>query len=92
MTPLVAAAFAWQAGTVFALRSLALWAEPAKAQARLAAYALEKQRAFAEGAVEAGLQAMRGAQPEAVMLAALAPAHRRVKANHRSLTRVKAPR
>lgn len=89
MTPFVAAAFAWQAGTVFALRSIALWAEPATAQAKLAEYVLEKQRAFAEGALDAGRQAMRGADPAAVMDAALRPAHRRVRANHRSLTRLK---
>ena len=38
--------FAWQAGWVFALRSAALWAEPATAQAKLTEYVLEKQKAF----------------------------------------------
>ena len=84
--PLSAAAFAWQAGTVFALRSLGLWAEPAKAQARLTEYVIEKQRAFAKGAVEASLAALSGADPGRVAEAALRPARTRVRANHRSLT------
>ena len=87
VNPFVAAMFAWQAGTVFTLRSLGLWAEPAKAQARLTTYLLEKQRAFAKGATEASLAALAGADPARVAAAALAPAHRRVRANHRSLTR-----
>jgi len=87
MNPFVAAAFAWQAGTVFALRSLTIWAEPARAQALLAQYAFEKQRAFAAGTLAAGRAAMAGADPAAVMAAALRPAQRRVRANHRTLTR-----
>ena len=79
--------FAWQAGWVFALRSAGLWAEPAKAQARLTEYALEKQKAFATGAVRAGAAAMAGAAPEAVMAAALAPSRRRVRANARKLAK-----
>ena len=88
MNPFVAALFAWQAGTVFTLRSLGLMAEPAKAQARLTTYLIEKQRAFARGATEASLAALAGADPTRIAAAALAPAHRRVKANHRSLTRL----
>lgn len=87
MTPFAAAAFAWQAGTVFAMRSLTLWAEPARAQALLAEYAFEKQRAFAAGGLAAGRAALAGADPAAVMAAALRPAQRRVRVNHRSLTR-----
>lgn len=86
MNPFVAAAFAWQAGTVFALRSLALWAEPAQAQARLLEYAFEKQRAFTAGAARAGRAAMAGADPSRVAAAALEPARRRVHANHRRLS------
>jgi hypothetical protein len=78
--------FAWQAGWVFALRSAELWTEPAKAQARLTEYALEKNKAFAEGAVKAGAAAMVGAFPEAVVAAALAPSRRRVRANARKLS------
>ncbi len=79
--------FAWQAGMVFALRSAELWTEPAKAQARLAQYALEKQKAFAEGAVKAGVAAMEGAAPGVVAAAALAPSRRRVRANARKLSK-----
>ena len=79
--------FAWQTGWVFALRSAELWTEPAKAQARLARYALEKQKAFAIGAVRAGAAAMAGAAPEAVMAAALAPSRTRVRANARKLAK-----
>ncbi len=86
MTPFTAAAFAWQAGTVFALRSLGLWSDPVRAQALLAEYALEKQRAFVAGSMAAGRAALSGADPARVMAAALRPAQRRVKANHRSLT------
>ena len=59
--PFTTALFAWQTGTVFALRSLQLWTEPAQAQARLTAYALEKQKAFAAGALAASQAAMTGA-------------------------------
>lgn len=78
--------FAWQAGWVFALRSATLWAEPARAQAQLAEYALEKQKAFATGAARAGAAALAGASPDAVLSAALAPARRRVRANARKLS------
>ncbi|MBX9698400.1 MAG: hypothetical protein K2X74_03130, partial [Acetobacteraceae bacterium] len=71
MNPFATAMLAWQAGTVFTLRSLALWSEPATAQADLTRYMLEKQKAFARGAFDAGAQALRGAPPEAVMRAAL---------------------
>jgi len=81
--------FAWQAGWVFALRSAELWTEPAKAQARLAEYALEKQKAFAEGAVKAGAAAMVGSVPEVVLAAALAPSRKRVRANARKLAKPK---
>lgn len=84
--PFTAAAFAWQVGMVFTLRSIELWAEPVRAQARLAEYALEKQRAFVAGAAKAGQAALAGAAPAAVMAAALAPARRRVRANARKLT------
>lgn len=86
MTPFAAAMLAWQAGTVFTLRSLGLWAEPARAQALLTQYALEKQRAFAAGSMAAGKAALSGADPAAVVAAALRPAQRRVRVNHRSLT------
>ncbi len=76
--------FAWQAGWVFALRSAALWAEPATAQAKLAEYVLEKQKAFATGAIDAGAQMLIGATPAA---AALAPSRRRVRANARKLAK-----
>jgi hypothetical protein len=79
--------FAWQTGWVFALRSAELWTEPAKAQSRLARYALEKQKAFAIGAVRAGAAAMGGAGPEAVIRAALAPSRQRVRANARKLAK-----
>ena len=81
--------FAWQAGWVFALRSAELWAEPAKAQARLTEYALEKHKAFAEGAVKAGFAAMDGAAPAVVAAAALAPSRKRVRANARKLAKPK---
>ena len=83
--PFAYSLFAWQAGLVFALRSAELWAEPAKAQARLAEYALEKHKAFAEGAVRAGFAAMDGAAPAVVAAAAFAPSRKRVRANARKL-------
>lgn len=79
--------FAWQTGWVFALRSAELWTEPAKAHGRLARYALEKQKAFAIGAVRAGAAVMAGSRPEAVMAAALAPSRKRVRANARKLAK-----
>ena len=87
MSPFTAASFAWQTAFVFTLRSLQLWTEPTEAQARLTAYALEKQRAFAAGAMAAGQAALAGAAAPAVMAAALAPAHRRVRANAKQLMR-----
>ncbi|MBK1658001.1 hypothetical protein [Paracraurococcus ruber] len=87
MNPFAAATLAWQTTFVFTLRSLQLWTEPAAAQARLAAYALEKQKAFAAGAVAAGQAALSGAAAYEVMEAALAPARRRVHANARTLMR-----
>ena len=81
--------FAWQAGWVFTLRSAELWTEPAKAQARLTEYALEKQKAFATGAIRAGAAAMAGAEPGAVMAVALAPSRKRVRANARKLAKPK---
>jgi hypothetical protein len=87
MNPFTTALFAWQTGFVFTLRSMQLWAEPAKAQAQLTEFALEKQRAFTAGAVAAGKAAMAGADAPAVVAAALAPAQRRVRANARKLVR-----
>ena len=87
--PFTYSLFAWEAGWVFALRSAELWTEPAKAQARLTEYALEKQKAFATGAVRAGAAAMTGAAPERVMAAALAPSRKRVRANARKLAKPK---
>ena len=83
--PFTAAIFTWQAGFVFTLRSMQLWAEPAQAQAQLTAYALEKQRAFALGMAAAGKATLAGAAAPAVLAAAMAPAHRRVRANARKL-------
>lgn len=85
--PFTAATLAWQAGTVFTLRSLGLLAEPARAARLLTDYAIEKQRAFAAGALAASRAALTGADPAAVLAAALRPAHRRLRANHRRLTR-----
>jgi hypothetical protein len=87
MTPPNYALLAWQAGWVFTLRSAQLWTAPAEAAGALAEMAAEKQRAFAHGAFAAGRAAMSGAAPDAVMAAALRPAHRRVAANLRKLTR-----
>ena len=81
------AAYAWfaEAGWVFAMHSAQLWADPARAGARLAALGVEKQKAFAEGAVKASLAAMRGATPDTVARIAMAPARRRVRANARRI-------
>ncbi len=87
--PFTLGLFAWQAGWVFALRSAELWTEPARAQARLTEYALEKHKAFSEGAVKAGFAAMDGAAPAAVAAAALAPSRKRVRANARMLAKPK---
>lgn len=88
MGPEAFARFAWQAGTVFALRSWGLTQNPAEASFRLSEMAIEKQRAFAEGAVAAWWAVMLGSRPDIVADAALRPARRRVSANHRSLTRI----
>ncbi|WP_419897053.1 hypothetical protein [Roseomonas sp. USHLN139] len=76
-----------EAGFVFLAHSAQLWANPARAAARLTQLAAEKQKAFAEGAVKAGLAAAKGASPAAVAEAAMAPARRRVRANARKLTK-----
>ena len=81
------AAYAWlaEAGWVFAMHSAQLWADPAKASARLAALGIEKQIAFAEGAMKASIAAMCGATPDTVARVAMAPARRRVRANARKI-------
>lgn len=80
-------AYAWlaEAGWVFMAHSAQLWADPAKASARLAGLAIEKQRAAAAGMMEAGLTAMRGGGPDAGAKAAMAPVRRRVRANAKRL-------
>jgi hypothetical protein len=85
MNPFTTAMLAWQTSMVFTLRSMELWAEPTRAQAKLTEYAFEKQRAFAAGAVAASQAALAGHHPQAVVNAALRPAHRRVRANARKL-------
>ncbi|WP_235035479.1 hypothetical protein, partial [Roseomonas sp. 18066] len=85
--PMASPAWLAEAGFVFMAHSAQLWANPAKAAARLTALAAEKQKAFAEGAVKASLAAARGASPAAVTEAAMAPARRRVRANARKLTK-----
>jgi hypothetical protein len=87
LNPFTTATLAWQTAFVFTLRSVQLWTEPAEAQARLTAYALEKQKAFTAGAMAAGAAALAGAAAPTVLEAALAPAHRRVRANARKLMR-----
>lgn len=81
------APYAWlaEAGWVFTMHSAQLWADPAKAGARLVALGAEKQKAFSEGAMKAGAAAMRGASPEKVAKLAMAPARRRVRANARKI-------
>ena len=79
--------FAWQAGWVFALRSMGLANNPSTAAAELNRMAAEKGRAFAAGWLAAGQAAMRGADPAAVMAAAVRPSRRRVSANLRALRR-----
>ena len=81
MNPFMTAAFALQAGFVFTLRSMQLWAEPAKAGAQLTEFVLEKQRAFVQGMAAAGKASLAGADAPAVFAAALGPAQRRVRAN-----------
>ncbi len=81
------AAYAWfaEAGWVFAMHSVQLWADPARASARLAVLGAEKQKAFAEGAMKASTAALSGARPEAIAKAAMASARRRVRANARKI-------
>lgn len=74
-----------EAGWVFAMHSAQLWADPAKAGARLVALGAEKQKAFAEGAIKAGAAAISGASPGAGAKLAMAPARRRVRANARKI-------
>jgi hypothetical protein len=80
-------AYAWfaEAGWVFMMHSARLLADPSKAGARLAALGAEKQRAFAEGAIKAGAAALRGAKPDMIAKAAMAPARRRVRANAKKI-------
>jgi hypothetical protein len=85
LDPFTTAAFAWQAGMVFTLRSFQLLTQPAMAQAMLTEYAFEKHRAFSAGALAASQAMLAGAAAPAVMAAALRPAHRRVRVNHRKL-------
>lgn len=87
MNPFTAAAFAWQAGLVFTLRSARMWADPAQAQAQLTEFMLEKQRAFVQGAMAAQRATLAGSTGAAVLAAALAPAQRRVRMNVRTLSR-----
>ena len=77
------AAYAWfaEAGWVFAMHSAQLWADPARASARLATLGAEKQKAFAEGAMKATAAAMRGATPDTIARVAMAPVRRSVRAN-----------
>jgi hypothetical protein len=81
------AAYAWltEASWVFAMHSAQLWTNPAGASRRLAVLGAEKQKAFAEGAIKASVAAMRGAKPEAIAKAAMAPARRRVRANAKKI-------
>jgi len=87
MPPAAYALFAWQAGWVFTLRSLQLVTQPAEAASTLTAMIAEKQKAFADGAIAAGVAMMQGAAPDVVAAAALRPAQRRVSANIRALKR-----
>jgi hypothetical protein len=87
LDPFTTVAFAWQASLVFTMRSFQLWTQPAEAQAMLTEYAFEKHRAFSAGALAAGQAMLAGAAVPAVMEAALRPAHRRVRVNHRKLMR-----
>jgi hypothetical protein len=86
--PAAYAWLAWQAGWVFTLRSAQLLTtEPAGAANALAEMVAEKQRAFADGAMAAGMAALAGSRPDVVAAAAIKPARRRVAANLRALTR-----
>ncbi len=79
--------YAWfaEAGWVFMAHSTQMMLDPLGAGARLAVLGAEKQAAFAEGAMKAGLAAMTGAGPEQVAAAAMAPARRAVRANARKI-------
>ena len=79
--------FAWQAGWVFALRTMQLATQPATAADSLADMLAEKQRAFTEGVFAASQAMLRGSRPEVVAAAALRPTRRRVSANLRKLQR-----
>ena len=80
--------FAWRAGMVFTARSAELMMQaPHEASHALTGMALEKGRAFTEGWMAAGAVALRGADPSAVMAAAVRPSRRRVAANLRALKR-----
>ena len=81
------AAYAWfaEAGWVFAMHSAQLWADPARASARLATLGAEKQKAFAEGTMKATAVATRKSTPDTIARVAMAPARRRVRANAKKL-------
>lgn len=83
--PFATCAWFAEAGWVFAMHSAQLWADPARASARLAALGVEKQKTFAEGAMKASTAAMRGATLDTVARAAMAPTRRRVRANARKI-------
>lgn len=85
MNPFTTATLAWQTAFVFTLRSMQLWTEPAEATARLTGYALEKQKAFTAGAMAASQAMLAGHMAHTVLEAAMAPAHKRVRANARKL-------
>lgn len=88
MDPFSWGLFAWRAGMVFTARSADLMLRaPHEAPQVLTGMALEKGRAFTEGWMAAGAAAMRGADPAAVMAAAVRPSRRRVSANLRALGR-----
>ncbi|MCK8785058.1 hypothetical protein M0638_11750 [Roseomonas sp. NAR14] len=88
LDPFSLSLFAWQSALVFTVRGMRLWTEPLAAQPQaLADLALEKQRAFADGWLAAGMAAMRGAGPADIAAAALDPARRRVALNARRLWR-----
>jgi len=67
------------------MHSIQLWANPAKASARMATLWAEKQKAFAEGTMNATTAAMRGATPDTIAKAGMAPVRRRVRANARKI-------
>ena len=79
------ARFAIEASEVFTRRSFDLAQNPADAGFRLSDMVLEKQRAFAEGAMAAWDAALLGSRPDVVAEAALLPSQRQVTENHRRL-------